>query len=581
MEDGECQFKKLSLVSLANTVSCSSIINNCQSCTITPNFCTTCNTGYSISTTGSCVTCLTSIGGSAIPNCQYCSQTNVCGICAPGYTLTAGSCIQCNIVACLGCTMSASNVITCNACAAGYTLNAASTACVLTNCPPQCATCNALNQCLTCNKPFNPIPNSNNQCYTCAIPNCKTCNNNGCQTCFAPWIVSPNNGTCLYPATTSTCIASTGGTCTACVQGYSLNNNAVCTLCPNSPICATCTFSTASPSVSTCASCIQGYYISNTGSTTTCVACTYATCGQNGCNSGICSAWAPSTGLQTYTTTTSTTTQSYFPYTCDNGCAQCSQYYPTACTQCSPGYFMQVSASTNNLPICQPCLGNCLTCNPSNSSQCYTCLTTSYLNANSQCVSCGSGLNCLTCDPNNPTTTCLTCPYGYYLAATTSEGVTTVNCNSVCPGNCLSCYNPVTPVNTLYCLVCEAGFSLSPLGVCLPCLANCQVCSGQTNSVCLECGSGYYLSLNGLACTQCPTSHCSTCNPSGCTACNSGYNLMTTGSNTVCAPACSFPCASCVNFHPTQCTSCIFGYTLSTSNTCILSSCVTSSSIGC
>lgn len=467
------------MVSLANTVSCSSVVsNNCASCTVTPNFCTTCMNGYSISTTGTCVVCQTT-AGLAIPNCQTCSSNNVCGVCQPGYSLTAGSCWQCNIVGCTAC--SANNY--CTTCSPGYTTNPTNTGCVLTNCPPQCATCNALNQCLTCNSPFNPTPNSNGTCYTCAIPHCQTCDNFGCTKCFAPWVQSAN-GLCSYPASNPTCLSATAGYCNLCVQGYSANGGQ-CVLCPNSPICATCTFSTTTPVVATCASCIQGYYLSTTTTTTTttttCVACTYATCAQGACStSNVCTSWAASTGLQAYTTTTSTP-QLIFPYTCDIGCAKCVQNYPTACIQCTPGFFLQNNANTNNIPLCQPCGTNCTTCNPTTPSQCYTCLTNNYLNSNSQCVPCGTGLNCLTCDPANPTTTCLSCPYGYYLSASTSNQVTMTTCNNLCPSNCLACYNTVTPINTLYCLVCEAGFSLSPLGACLPCLANCKVCSGQYN----------------------------------------------------------------------------------------------------
>lgn len=30
-------------------------------------------------------------------------------------------------------------------------------------------------------------------------------------------------------------------------------------------------------------------------------------------------------------------------------------------------------------------------------------------------------------------------------------------------------------------------------GQCLPCLANCRVCSGQQQSICTQCGAGFYL----------------------------------------------------------------------------------------
>ena len=578
LEEGECQFKKLSLVSLAITVSCSSAVQNCNTCTVSPNYCTTCPSGYSLSSTGtSCVTCTTT-SGAALPNCYACSLNGVCGICNNGYSLSGGNCYTCNIPNCLTC----SNNNVCSACMKGYTANTAGTACNLNYCPPQCATCNGLNQCATCNPPFSLTPTSTGVCYTCAIANCINCLNNICLGCSSPWTLSPNGLSCIWPTPGPLCTTvAAGGGCSACVSGYTVNSAGNCVLCPNSPICTSCTITTTSgTTTTTCNSCVAGYFLNGNNN---CQICTYATCNVGACTStGTCASWLSSTGYLTYTTTTASSgTQSTFPYTCDVGCASCAPNYPTACIQCSLGYYMQVTPATNNIPICMPCGNNCSTCTSSNPNTCLTCFTNFVLNTTtSSCTACGISLNCLTCDPSAPTTTCLTCPYGYLLAASKSDDskTTTTNCNTPCPGNCLSCTN----LTSIVCTSCEIGFSLSASGACLPCLSNCQVCSGQYNSVCLQCGSGFYINST-YQCQACSL-NCASCTPAGCTACNAGYNLQTSGSSTVCTQVCAFPCASCTS-SPSVCTSCIFGYQLS-GNTCVLppstsSYCATNTANGC
>lgn len=102
--------------------------------------------------------------------------------------------------------------------------------------------------------------------------------------------------------------------------------------------------------------------------------------------------------------------------------------------------------------------------------------------------------------------------------------------------------------------MCTSGYAPNNAGVCLPCLSNCRVCSGQANGICLSCGQGFYLSAS-QTCQTCPQ-FCQSCTPAGCTVCNTGYTLL---ANFTCQLTCQTPCLSCLS-NPTICTSCLTGY---------------------
>jgi proprotein convertase subtilisin/kexin type 5 len=124
-------------------------------------------------------------------------------------------------------------------------------------------------------------------------------------------------------------------------------------------------------------------------------------------------------GLLTFTSTTSTSNSS-FPYICDPGCTNCASNFPQTCLQCADGYY--ASLISNNIIQCFSCNDNCLTCSSSNPSYCYSCFSNAYLNTTSTastCNTCNPINNCMTCNIVNNFTSCTSCPYGYYLTSVT------------------------------------------------------------------------------------------------------------------------------------------------------------------
>ena len=162
--------------------------------------------------------------------CQACSSfcltcTNLgCNQCQVGYTLTSTFTCQPNCKSpCATC--SASNTRSCTSCLAGYTYNPSTFSCnPISNCAGGCVVC-----------PFNYVL-SNQQCLQCGNTSCARCS------------------------------ASALNTCTACYDGYYVNQGS-CSACPIG--CLTCS------SPSNCLSCSSGYtaQVQPIVTQTICVAC--------------------------------------------------------------------------------------------------------------------------------------------------------------------------------------------------------------------------------------------------------------------------------------------------------------------
>ena len=158
---------------------------------------------------------------------------------------------------------------------------------------------------------------------------------------------------------------------------------------------------------------------------------------------------------------------------------------------------------------------------------------------------------------------CAQCNTGYSLVngyCVAQVMTTPFTCSQASVPNCASCsYNN-------FCASCNAGYVLSPLGICLPTLCNIPNCAScSANYVCQTCNVGYTLSLGflsymyqpissvvtGLLYSQCiPSSiscqiaNCAYCTVSGtCAFCASGYDFSTSN---ICVPACSVTnCLQC------------------------------------
>lgn len=258
-----------------------------------------------------------------------------------------------------------------------------------------------------------------------------------------------------------------------------------------------------------------------------------------------------------YVDTDANGNQTYYPYICEPGCASCSPTYVGFCLACSSGFAMiynQITFSTD----CVACPPGCSSCDPTNPTICTSCVNTLVFDSNtSSCLPCAASSGCLTCTPTN-LTNCTSCPFGYFL--TTNNGLSTCAGN-LCPENCLTC-------NYTYCTSCDTGFGLTAAGVCLPCMANCRICSGQTQSVCIVCELGFSLNAGGV-CTNCSTG-CSQCSPQGCIQCAPGYtlNAVIQMGTPICVPTCQPPCKTCQTGLPTFCTDCILGYSPTTTGVC-------------
>ena len=90
---------------------------------------------------------------------------------------------------------------------------------------------------------------------------------------------------------------------------------------------------------------------------------------------------------------------------CTGGCSDCSS---GICTGCTRGYFFDDTTSQ-----CLPCGSNCATCSSSIYPSCTSCLSNSYLTANSTCMRCDT--KCSSC--SGTATTCTSCLPGVALVA--------------------------------------------------------------------------------------------------------------------------------------------------------------------
>lgn len=345
-----------------------------------------------------------------------------------------------------------------------------------------CATCmNGL--CTGCLKPFTLVPNDNGTCFTCSVSNCNQCgwtSRNICISCNLGYTLNiPYNTTCSANCNSPLCMqcsSSNPAICSTCTKGYAIFNltSGVCSKCNGVPICTSCT----NENLNLCTSCTQGYYLNSTNQCQQCPGSNCVKCGpaSSGNNTLVCTVYQ--NGFLTFTSYITTSNVTY-PYVCDPGCASCAQNYPASCLQCSPGFYL---ISSNNAVQCAPCNSNCLTCIYVNNSgiQCLSCFSNAFLTSNGTCLTCSPASNCLTCFSTN-TSNCLSCPFGY--ALTWSNGLQV--CIVQCPQSCLTCFNATGTFqgglnpNNISCSSCMSGYGLTVTGVCLPCLANCRVCSGQ------------------------------------------------------------------------------------------------------
>ena len=275
------------MVNMCRKIVCPYNVTNCNACTQHYNevkmynqiLCapSSCATGY-IHVNGYCVTNVsTSAFACGVSNCGQCSFDNFCSICNTGYTLTSwGSCVKttCDVANCASCSIN--NI--CSACNSGYSLTGnlsivmpTSTyefACALNN---QCR----MTSSLTCNV---------NYCSYCT-------SNNVCASCMSGYDFDSTNTNCVATCNVTNCYECNEGqeqTCNVCQPGFQLSSDMLgCT--PMAASCDYCSNSSATNCIwnwaqntSECMACNEGYTLYGG-------VCYAETCSIYGCD--LCASW--------------------------------------------------------------------------------------------------------------------------------------------------------------------------------------------------------------------------------------------------------------------------------------------------
>lgn len=514
--------------------------------------CVTCQQNF-VNVGGYCVANI-SLGSytCTIENCVYCVQNNICGQCAPGYSVyiaNAGVCAP-NYSPIPNCLMTPLFSMACTQCASGYAL-ADFAACV-------------------------PIPNP---VVNCNISGCSFCTtNNICYACMTGYTL---NTTTVNTTTTTTCTAqcnvtncyqcNSTTTCYACDYGFYLSSNQCLNASNQTATYCTNTFGINCTQCSyyQCTQCATGYTINtNVGGCCPLPNYNFANCAQystswgSGCSATVtCTLCNPGAiFMQPFVSSPQVCTK--LPCTIAN-CSYCFQ--STICSVCNPGFNL-VNNSCVTYSVNSSCTtANCVQCNSNN--QCTACLN-GYLLYNGTCVC--DFQNCLACQGSNY---CTLCPFPTIATITSSSGcLPLITLGTYCNiSNCLFCSS------TGVCGQCFNGYSLQSSGACTQNVCNrvnnCTLCDYQQN-ICYACNPGYIPStfmskscVSVLANYSCAVSGCTVCqsnNPNFCQTC-SPFNSLT--NNGQCDPInCITNCIFCLSSN--QCIICSAGFYLTTTNTC-------------
>lgn len=221
-------------------------VPNCKAC-VDNNYvqCKECNSGYGLTSTGTCHTCAT-------PNCKNCDgDANVCKVCANGYFVTKyGTCspVQCDLPYCAAC--DATDPSRCGTCISGYYVNTNDGQCVTagTCLVPDCDKCvsSSPNICETCSAGYTRDPTTS-QCVSvsgnCRVSNCAQCvtgNPLKCASCNSGYVITSTglcgSGGCLVYYCAQ-CVSDDPRRCRVCNNGYGITTEATCVKArPSQPV---------------------------------------------------------------------------------------------------------------------------------------------------------------------------------------------------------------------------------------------------------------------------------------------------------------------------------------------------------
>lgn len=614
----------------SGAINCTSCNPTCQTCT-NGSSCTSCSAAAfrNLTTAGMCA-CMNGYYELYLEN-----QTRVCRACSK-------ECQTCSIAptSCLTCDPTRNRILgvdsfgrsTC-ICLPGY-FATADGSCVQSNCnaDPFCSQCEqGLKLCVQCLASKNRIiklpesicvcmdgfyANANNECVPCGN-GCGICSSaTNCTACVTLATAS-GNGVCACPQKTYFTVSTDGARyCAAC--------GPYCNVCVDASTCTTCMTSFTKTVDNQCV-CSTKNFIDTQGNcvpcATGCQTCTAANvctkcidplvlqgnvC-QAQCNNGFTALGSVCRG-------------------CPEGCLQCTQNF--VCYYCADGFYMYNGACYKVCPagtigdsssanwVCNPCNSPCKTCinHPSYCTSCengkgylqtsaviqscvQTCNDGTYANngvcevCDFKCATClGSASNCISCPQgqllykggcwatcpgillsnSGAEATCVdSCPDGFYKYSTTTCAPCSIQCTTCDggPNNCTSCLQGSVATNGTCTTKCgENEFSFS--GVCVACdescygcsvaPTNCQSCAAgyvRSGSICQKgCLSGQFFDAGRQACANCP-GNCASCSSANyCTVCSSP-DISPRGG--VCS-SCPYPCNTCDGSN--ACTSCLSGF---------------------
>ena len=499
---------------LASDGKCKRCHNTCLTCTGSEaSNCQTCISTGTAPTNGACAVpvCSASYG------CQKCATANSCRVCKEEgyYKITFGdyalcrpchkSCFSCSgpgASDCLSCPLGVPTAGECEApkCDNHYDDN-----------NENCIKCEEgkTGNCTTCLGSYFKVTRANVIVCQACHGSCKTCSGSEegkCTSCIntASSVSEDRPGICLVPVCVENkdgCLvcASDGANCNECNTGYYLQQigfYTVCTKCPDSHNCLSCSQLWWCDSGVLCNACPEGMIRqedckcvkSSTSTNTDCPSDTkYANCRY--CNANT----------KAQTTRCTACKEGYYSgdgnlceHKCPRGCVSCKS--ETFCIECYSGayagaYGMPCNSVCNSSEAlvlgstaledrCVPCHPACISCTGPDETDCIVCSLSTYKSDEPGCHLCHT--QCLTCI--GPTEDyCLSCNTSYYM----------LNGACVLKDECLSNDSYYISGN-----VCR---------MCVQTMEGCVAC--QTDSegtmVCLRCGTGYAAVTSNGTITSC------------------------------------------------------------------------------
>lgn len=482
-------------------------------------------------------------------NCAKCNAlTQVCIECNSGFSLdpTSKACIQCLRSNCAVCPFATPN--TCTKCVDGMVFDSDSNACI--NCG-DCLTCSGnKDTCTTCptgkyltdsktclDLPENLLKWKSTEITRSCYPTCKTCSTSSydrCLSCFPSYSRVFSQESVKSNLLTHTCPSACPPTHylsytyqSTTLAATATSSELFCLPCSSLiPSCVTCTVTASKP---VCSECVKGYFVKSDNINlyeNSCVKCD-TKCAECVGSNDNCSACAQGLELQWNSQNSKFECNTAEPGKIlvseaspgGGGCKGEEIRWGGRCwDQCPVGTFRRTKGG-DGCTQCQEMTEGCFDCDK-NTGVCNQCQGDYKMRLDFTCYYCNQNtVQC--CDVDN-------------------VGISDGACEACTKANCANCYTKD------YCISCNAGFTNTSLGDCVPIIPDCSEYS-LDGTTCLQCSDKKFLSAGacidacdgtinfdffsyaGLTCEGCESS-CQTCNKPlinhYCTACEVGRQLL-------------------------------------------------------